>query len=1601
MEPEIRAAVGAYTELGPDDQGTEASRVDDVRVEAFADVNSIPADDKISVFALGLGGIAALGAGFARTNLSPVVGATIGTAALIDASGTVEVTAHADVNARINADGGAGSFVIGIGAMLGRIAIDSEVRARVGSQARVKGSSIRIRADNTVEGRTETTPSAGGILAGTGSDAETDIDAVTKVEIDERAVLQAVGLRDTETGEGGDIDIEAVSTTEAHATARGHAYGVIAAAGISRADAETRNQTSVNVRANAAIESLDGDVRLDAHAYDRLDVTSQIRGGAAIQVSEARADGQIGTGTQENPWGGAQIVVGQGARIAATRGDVDIGARLKARAEIDADGRNGGLGTGVDADADLEVLSWARTDIGRDVAIDALNIRIGASVYSLDLEVDADADSDALIGFVEATAYIDVASVASVTVGSGAAITGRESVVIEALHGSLDEEDNLDGLSAETDADADAAAIESANERAITVLNTETRVEVASGVEIAARSLLVEASADPHPEFSSDELTLDRSIDFNARVVLLPARSPLLVIDDQGRVVTNVGDTAVTLTADGGVEIGDIRLGDRTLGTVEFKIRASDHDSDDDGDTTTSRVLRGRPVIVGSNSFESVTIVNRSERYLRINDIAVQHRRAVESLAPAITGGISTSRFQATYGETTSPTKVVIEHTGAATAGVILAGVIDNAIGSTAITAMHGDISSTGTEISIHTGSLALSAAGDIAGGTGADPLLVATRILEADAATIRIEDRGTPGVDAVDIVRIAATAVHFKALKSIRGARGGSQAHIDADTIELVSVEGAVGEVWRALRIDAGAAGDALSIAAAQGIHVSDVANGLSIGRVRSDSGDIVLTVENTAAATDHLTLDASARIQATSGSVILQAGDRIDLQQGSSIVAAGGVELIGDATRSIEFALNAIAAAENKIWLAGHSFAVGDIVTYADRSRFGAIGGLEAGARYEVIEVDGDWIGLREEGAATDDPPAALSQGEALGLHVFTADDGRAFTLLLGRVDADGTVRVGDHGLDGSVEHSVQYRRAGGAGAIQGLRPEGWYLLKANDPHAFSILDGSTSARLGVSAGNDAGIFALVHRDADEGEGATIVVSGSISGSSLTIKGGRDRDQIDVDAASIATRIEAGEADDTIRLGARSAVLGTSRAIAAAVTVVGGGGRDTLWLDDSANTGRETATLTGTTVTGLGMAGGGVGYEEIERVDLALGSGGTEIEILGTRSGTVVSIRGGAGDDVFNVGNGTLDRLDGLLEIRGEGGEDRLAVDRSAGSGASSGTLTRDRLTGLGMEVGVDYGGVEAVSVLLGAGSSDFTVSGLSADTTVDTGAGADSLTFDLGLLGSGHRVTLWGGAEEDTVTFTTAAAADLTFAVEEDRDGIVFGVVTAAGMAGEVRFAGYESVVLRMGDGADRLTIAGTAAPIAVYAGGGADSIRIEGASHAVTLDSGAGGDTVTLLDLDAGVDIGGDGSSDDGDRLVVDLSATTAATEGGALTDGESVDVEFDGAISGPLRRHRALCGPRLDRHPARQRQRRLPDGLFVRRRGRDRPGRRGPGCVQRRQPGPLRRGRGRRDRHLRRGAGGYRPTAHPGRAASQRVQHAVAECRAADRRQLGQ
>ena len=446
----------------------------------------------------------------------------------------------------------------------------------------------------------------------------------------------------------------------------------------------------------------------------------------------------------------------------------------------------------------------------------------------------------------------------------------------------------------------------------------------------------------------------------------------------------------------------------------------------------------------------------------------------------------------------------------------------------------------------------------------------------------------------------------------------------------------------------------------------MTDVAGGLSIGSVIAHTGDVVVTVENTAAPDDDLTLDGSAQVQATTGSVVLRGGDSIDLDPGSEVRAQGTVTLSGDAPRTIEFVLGAVDEAGGAILLAGHTLAVGNVVTYSYRSRFGAIGGLAGGARYKVSEVDGDWIRLQEEGAAPGDPAIALHQGQALGLHAFTDDDGRVFEVVLGRVDDAGDViHVEDHGLGARA----WYRNAGGG--IDGLQPEAWYKVDAHDEHSFSLREATTNTLMDVSGHGTAVTVVFADQDADNGEGAMIDVRGGIEAVSLRIEGGLDRDTIDVGAVQVPTVIDAGAGDDDIRIGDPDTGLTNAGTNLAAVTVIGGSGGDTLTLDDSGRTGAAEGVVTGTAVTGFGLnAGDEIRYEDIERVDIDLGSGGSEVTVEGTQPGVVLSIRGGSAGDTFTVGAGTLGSLDGLVEIRA-----RAARTRSSSTARSTPRAARAR--------------------------------------------------------------------------------------------------------------------------------------------------------------------------------------------------------------------------------------------------------------------------------------------------------------------------------------
>ncbi|MFA5123855.1 hypothetical protein, partial [Zavarzinia sp.] len=93
-----------------------------------------------------------------------------------------------------------------------------------------------------------------------------------------------------------------------------------------------------------------------------------------------------------------------------------------------------------------------------------------------------------------------------------------------------------------------------------------------------------------------------------------------------------------------------------------------------------------------------------------------------------------------------------------------------------------------------------------------------------------------------------------------------------------------------------------------------------------------------------------------------------------------------------------------------------------------------------------------------------------------------------------------------------------------------------------------------------------------------------------STNIFTGAGADIITVQSIDGHTRIEAGDGDDQIWVGSDAAaslptapnLLGTVRVL---LTIDGGAGNDTMYVDDHAQTGDATGILTGSTITGLGM--------------------------------------------------------------------------------------------------------------------------------------------------------------------------------------------------------------------------------------------------------------------------------------------------------------------------------------------------------------------------------------------------------------------------------
>ena len=227
--------------------------------------------------------------------------------------------------------------------------------------------------------------------------------------------------------------------------------------------------------------------------------------------------------------------------------------------------------------------------------------------------------------------------------------------------------------------------------------------------------------------------------------------------------------------------------------------------------------------------------------------------------------------------------------------------------------------------------------------------------------------------------------------------------------------------------------------------------------------------------------------------------------------------------------------------------------------------------------------------------------------------------------------------------------------------------------------------------------------------------------------------------------------------------------------LTLNGQSGIDQVFVDDSLSAADDAFTLTTNTVAQNATAV--VTYGTMERLRLDLGAGDNAVNVNATSA--TVTIFGGAGDDVVQLGAGSLDAIDGRVTVDGEAGGDAIFINDQAPAAARDYVVSDRAVSSDLLATVLTYLNVEAMTLRATGGANDVTVEETAPATplTLVSGAGDDVVVVNDD--GTGSAEVRFGGVEE-------LAALDV-------RNG------------GRARIAPGGSNVLRLG----ALTTAGTGA------------------------------------------------------------------------------------------------------------------------------------------------------------------------------------------------
>ena len=625
----------------------------------------------------------------------------------------------------------------------------------------------------------------------------------------------------------------------------------------------------------------------------------------------------------------------------------------------------------------------------------------------------------------------------------------------------------------------------------------------------------------------------------------------------------------------------------------------------------------------------------------------------------------------------------------------------------------------------------------------------------------------------------------------------------IQAGDIQLDSTSGRVGDATQSIRI--AQSGGQLDVSSAASVYVTAVSGDMRLGQVVSTGGGDVFLSSNAA---------------------ILDATADLTVDVFGANVSFDAVSFIGESGNSIETISGTLGAT------AGSHININEL---ADAGQAGDLGEM----LLLSIDSSGGNVNLQADGSITDLNDDSLANISAADISLLSRNGA------IGSVGNDLDLAGRPGGIvDARAEGDVYLTETDGDMIVfQASSQAGAIRLRA--PDDFKLLAGGA-----IFAAGDVTIIGdyAEGADGDVGVGTTIEIIGTLSADTVHIFGGDDDDSIGIVnllAQTNLSTLDAGAGDDRIFLG-RSVTGdpadGSLSGIESALRIDGGphGSGDSLFLDDSNSGTDRSGTITGDTITGFGL-GAEVTYVRIENLDLELGSGVDTVNIRATANGTVTTIYGNDGGDVFNISSdaptnlGTLDGILGELFIEAGAGANALAISDAGELDGEVITITRDSVTGLAPSV-IHFSGTftGGLSITTGQGDDDITVASLPADgtTTVRANAGNDLITIE--ATATEGDLAAYGDAGNDILN---AAAVGVPVALfgGDGRD------ILLGGSAGDVLEGGAGNDVL-VGDG-------GTVTPgkqgrtiVETVATTGGDDFLAGGAGNDVVI-GGPGDDTVS--------------------------------------------------------------------------------------------------------------------------------------------------------------